>query len=56
VYCGPSTADIRASLERLCDSDELTRRAENARLRARLFSGSVVAAAHERLFRDVLDD
>lgn len=55
LYCGLSTAEIRASLEILCDPDELALRAENARTRARTFSGRAVAVAHERLFREVLD-
>lgn len=55
VYCGPTMADIRASLTILCDRDELAGRAESARRRARLFSGSIVASAHEQLFRDAID-
>lgn len=54
LYCGPSAEQIRASLLRLCNSDELTLRAEHSEARARMFSGRLVAAAHERLFREVL--
>lgn len=55
LYCGPSAAQIRASLVRFCDSDELDLRAAHSRARARMFSGSLVAAAHEHHFREVLD-
>jgi len=55
LYCGPSEADIRASLTTLCDGDELALRAANSRARARMFSGSIAGAAHERLFQEVLD-
>jgi glycosyltransferase involved in cell wall biosynthesis len=55
LYCGPSETEIRASLTTLCDGDELALRAANSRARARLFSGSIAGAAHERLFREVLD-
>jgi glycosyltransferase involved in cell wall biosynthesis len=55
LYCGPSAAQIRASLVRLCDPDELTLRAEHSRARARMFSGSLVAAAHEHFFGEVFD-
>jgi glycosyltransferase involved in cell wall biosynthesis len=55
LYCGTSAADIRTGLEILCDRDEQALRADNARRRAELFSGRVVAAAHERLFREMFD-
>jgi glycosyltransferase involved in cell wall biosynthesis len=55
LYCGPSEAEIRASLTILCDGDELALRAANSRARAGAFSGSIAAAAHARLFREVLD-
>lgn len=55
LYCGPSEAEIRASLTTLCDGDEVALRAANSRARARMFSGSIAGAAHEHVFREVLD-
>src|SRR5262249_11538884 len=51
LYCGPTMADIRASLTILCDPDELAGRAEAARPRAELFRRRLFAPAHQKLFR-----
>lgn len=55
LYCRPTVSGIRAGLTALCDQGERARRAETAQRRAERFTGSVVAAAHLKLFREVFD-